>query len=105
MMKTTLFMLLMCIFLECSGAIIIIKGQPTSLEYRNETYYLPQDYVISPETTNLFITMDGINKVCFLSTTPSLLFEQISQINILINGIKTEWNCFPYTTSVFAVRP
>ena len=63
MMKTTLFMLLMCIFLECSGAIIIIKGQPTSLEYRNEIYYLPQDYVISPETTNLFITMDGINHI------------------------------------------
>ena len=104
-MKTTLFFFLMCLYVECSGAIIIINGQLSPLEYSGELYYLPQTYVISPETTNLFVTIDGINKVCFLNTVPSLLFEQISQINIVISGVKTEWNCFPYRTTVFEIRP
>lgn len=104
-MKTTMFLLLMCICIESSGAIIVISGQPSPLEYRGELYYLPQGYVIAPEAANLFVTMDGINKVCFFNTESSLLFEQNSQISILINGIKTEWNCFPYRTTVFEVRP
>lgn len=104
-MKMTICLLLMCICIESSGAIIVISGQPTPLEYRGELYYLPQDYVIVPEDANLFVTMDGINKVCFLNTDSPLLFEQISQISILINGIKTEWNCFPYRTTVVEARP
>ena len=97
-MKTNIFLLLMCICIKSFGAIIFIKNQPTPLEYQNELYYWPQNFVMSPGTTNLFITMDGMNKVCFLNTAPPGLFEQMSEISIVINGFKTEWNCFPYTT-------
>jgi len=103
-MKAILFLLLMCILLECRAAVIIIDGQPSALEYRGEVYYLPQGYVL-PETPSLYVTMDGINKICFLNTESALLFEQVSLIVILVNGIKTEWNCFPYKTTVFEVRP
>ena len=104
-MKTITFLLLICFCIESSWAIIIIKGQATSLEYGSEPYYLPQNSIISREATNLFITMDGVNKVCFLNTSPSPLFEQVSLVVILIDGIKTEWNCFPYRTTVFEARP
>lgn len=103
-MKAILFLLFMCIFIESRGAVIVIEGQPSALEYRGEFYYLPQGYVI-PETSSLYVTMDGLNKVCFLNTESALLFEQVAMIIIIINGIKTEWNCFPYKTTVFEVRP
>ncbi len=104
-MKTTLLLLLMLICIESSGAIILIQGETVPLEYQNDIYYLPTNLVIPPGTTNLYITMDGINKICFLNRAPSGLFEQISEISIIINGVKTEWNCFPYRTTVFEVRP
>ncbi|HIC7358182.1 TPA: hypothetical protein ACW59Z_001510 [Legionella pneumophila] len=31
--------------------------------------------------------------------------EQISEISIIINGVKRDWNCFPYTTTILEVRP
>ena len=95
----------MSICMWAPGAVIIIRGQPTALEYRDELYFVPQGYTIRPETTNLFITMDGVNKVCFLNTQPPGLFEQVSQISILLNGFKTEWNCFPYIVTISEDRP
>lgn len=103
-MKPSIFLLLMCICIESFGAIIIIRGLPSPLEYRNELYYWPLNIVLNPGTKNLFITMDGINKVCFLNTAPQGTLEQISEISIIINGLKTDWNCFPYRTTVFEVR-
>lgn len=104
-MKTNIYLLLMCMCIESYGAIIIIKNQPSPLEYRNELYYLPQNFGLSPGTTNFFVTMDGINKVCFLNTARSGTLQQISEISIVINGVKTDWNCFPYETTVIEVRP
>jgi hypothetical protein len=104
-MKAILLMVLMHISIVSLGATIIIKGQPSPLEYNGVIYYLPQTYEIKPETTYLYITMDGINKVCFLNTSPSVTFERIPYINIFSNGRKTIWNCFPYKTTIHAVRP
>lgn len=102
-MKATMFLLLMSIFFESFGAIIIIKGQPVPLDYRNDLYYLPANYMI--KTESLYITMDGINKVCFLNEAPNRMLEQVSQINIAVNGVKEVWNCFPYKTTILEVRP
>ena len=104
-MKLKIFLLSMCLGIKSFGAVILVKEQPSPLEYRDDVYYWPQNFVIRPGTTTIFVTMDGINKVCFLNTAPSGMFEESSEINILINGIKTEWNCFLYKTTVFAVRP
>jgi len=104
-MKTNTFLLLMCICIKSFGAVIFIQNQPTPLEYQNELYYWPQNFVMNPGTTTLFITMDGMNKVCFLNTAPPGLFEQMSEISIIINGFKKEWNCFPYTTTITEARP
>ena len=91
--------------IESFGATIVIRGLPTPLEYRDGLYYWPQHLVMSPGNTNLFITMDGVKKVCFLNTSPPGLFEQISEISIVIHGSKTEWNCFPYRTTIIEIRP
>jgi hypothetical protein len=95
----------MSLCLKSFGAIIIIQDQPTPLEYRNEMYYLPIGFVIDPLSTNLYVTMDGIPKICFFNKASSELFEQAAQISIIINGIKTDWNCFPYKTTVYPVLP
>lgn len=103
-MKTFISLLLMGICIQSFGAVIYIKDQSYPLEYRNQLYYLPQHF-ISPGTTNLYITMDGINKVCFLDMAPPGTLEQISAIYLVLNGVITEWNCFPYKTTILEVRP
>ncbi|HBD9366580.1 TPA: hypothetical protein KLD70_002482 [Legionella pneumophila] len=103
-MKPTLFLVLMWICAESFGATIMVKGLPSPLGYSNDLYYWPPNVAISPDTTNLFITMDGINKVCFLNTGLQGGLEQISEISI-INGVKKDWNCFPYTTTILEARP
>lgn len=95
----------MCIYIESSGATLVVKGQPTPLEYQNDVYYWPLNLAISPGLQTLYITMDGINKVCFLNTAPPGLLEQMSEISIIIKGKMTDWNCFPYTTTYYEVRP
>lgn len=104
-MKTIISLLLMLLYMESYAAIIVIKNQPLPLIYREDLYYLPLNFTIAPGTTNLYITMDGINKVCFISTTPAGMLQQVSDINIVINGVKTGWNCFPYKTTIIEVRP
>ncbi len=104
-MKPTILVFLMCLWIESFGAIIFIRGQTYPLEYKNERYYLPLNFVISPGTTNLSITMDGIDKLCFLNTAPQKMLGQISEINIIIHGYKTVWNCFPYRTTIHEARP
>lgn len=104
-MKPTLFLLLMCLCIESFGAIILIRGLPSNLEYKDGVYYWPLNSVNNPGTTNLFITMDGIKKICFLNTATEGLLEQVSEITIIIKGLKTDWNCFPYKTTYFEVRP
>ena len=100
-----MFFLLMCISVVSSGEIIFIKGLPSQLEQRGELYYLPPSYVVKPTTTYLFITMDGVNKLCFLNTTPGVMYDRIAHISILMNEMKTDWNCFPYTTTITEARP
>jgi hypothetical protein len=104
-MKKTIFLLLMCFYLESFGAVVIVNNQPLPLEYKNDLYYWPLNLEISPGIKTLYITMDGLNKICFLNTAPPGLLEQISEISIIIKGQKTDWNCFPYTTRYYEVRP
>lgn len=104
-MKLALFLVLVWICTESFGTAIMVKGLPSPLEYRNDLYYWPPNVAISPDTTNLFITMDGIDKVCFLNTGLQGGLEQISEISIIINGAKKDWNCFPYTTTILEARP
>lgn len=103
-MKNIIFLLLMCIYIESFGAVIIVNNQPLPLEYQGDLYYWPL-HVDGPGSKNLFITMDGLNKICFLDTAPQGLLEQISKISIIIKGQKTDWNCFAYTTRYYEVRP
>lgn len=104
-MKAATFLFLICLCMKSFAAIIIIKGQSYPLEYRNELYYLPQNFTIPPGTENVYITMDGIDKVCFLNTGMHSTLEQITEVDLIINGVKVEWDCFPYITTIHEVRP
>ena len=104
-MKPLLFLLLLLSCIQSFAAIIFVRNQPMPLEYIHEEYYWPANFNMEPGTTTFYITMDGINKVCFLNTGVHGLFEQKSEISIIIKGIKTEWNCFPYRTTILEVRP
>ena len=88
-----------------SATTVIIRGQPTPLINRGDFYYLPETYVINPELTYLYITMDGQDKICLLNTDPAVLSESVDHINIIVKNIKSEWNCFSYRTTVHEVRP
>lgn len=103
-LKTSIGVLLMCCCIDVFSAVIMIRNESFPLEYRNDLYYWPVNNVVNPGTT-LFITMDGLNKVCFINPGPQGVLEQISEVSIIIHGVKTDWNCFPYKTTVFPVRP
>ena len=104
-MKAMIFFSLLCVSVVSFGANILIKGLPTPLQYNGQLYFLPPDYIIPTSTTDLYVTMDGVNKVCFLNQTSSIMYDRISHINVLMNGMNTEWNCFPYITTIMEVRP
>ena len=104
-MKTPLFLLLMSLCFESIGATIVVNGQPLPLNYSDNLYYWPYNIAMTPGTKNLFISMDGLNEVCFLSSGPSGTLEQVSEISIILNGMKTDWNCFPYKTTITEVLP
>lgn len=95
----------MCFYIESFGAVVIVNNQPLPLEYKGDLYYWPLNLEISPGVKTLYITMDGLNKICFLNTAAPGLLEQISEISIIIKGQKTDWNCFPYTTRYYEARP
>lgn len=104
-MKIILFVMFMTMSFVSSGAVIIVKGLPMPLEYRNEIYLLPPANITPANVTYLYITMDGINKACSLNTQSDDVFDQISQVNFMIDGVKTEWNCHAYKTTVIEVLP
>jgi hypothetical protein len=104
-MKAMLCAVLFSLSSIASGATVIIRGQPAPLEYQNDFYNLPQTFNIPQGTTQMYITMDGIDKLCILNTADSDIFEMVSRMNILVHGIKTEWNCFPFITTVEEVLP
>lgn len=104
-MKAYLFLSLLCVCMESFGSTIQVKGHAHPLEYHNGMYYWPINVPIALDNTNLLIARDGLNLVCFLSTAPEGTKEQISIISIIVNGFITKWNCFPYKTTVYEVRP
>ncbi|RUQ81006.1 hypothetical protein [Legionella septentrionalis] len=104
-MKPVLFFMFMSMCSVSAGATIFIKGLPMALEYRNEVYLLPPAKVISPNTTYLYITMDGVDKICTLNMQTDAVFDQATQVYFLINGARTAWNCHAYQTTVIKVLP
>jgi len=104
-MKAIIFLSLMCLSVASCWADIFIKGQPTPLRYNGQLYSFPTGYVLPEGTKDLYVIMDGVNKVCFINQGPTVMYHQISQVNVFMNGKNTEWDCFPYTTTIIEVRP
>lgn len=104
-MKSMIGILLFLGAFGTHSATIIIEGQPTALEYRDNVYYPPSTYVYDPEITYMYVTMNGIPKICLINQQAPLYLEQVSQINIIIKGWKTMWNCYAYNTSIIEVKP
>ncbi|KTC78162.1 hypothetical protein [Legionella brunensis] len=104
-MKIILFIWFMIISFNSSGAIIYVQGLPMPLEHRNDVYLLPPTNVTPSNTTVFYITMDGVNKVCLLDTHMTGGFYQITQVEFLIAGNRTVWNCYAYETRVVKVLP
>ncbi|ASQ47086.1 hypothetical protein clem_12760 [Legionella clemsonensis] len=76
-----------------------------ALEQRDGIYLLPPSNIIPSNTISLYITMDGVDKICVIDTHSGGTLEQITQVNFLINGVRTTWNCYAYETTVIKVLP
>ncbi|AHE65926.1 hypothetical protein [Legionella oakridgensis] len=82
---------------------IIITGQPIVLEDRDDVYYVPANY--SATTAYNYVTINGVNRVCYLEQQPTLAGVDMITINVEVNGVKTPWNCYAYSTEYFEVTP
>ncbi len=72
---------------------IVVKGEPVQLVPYEQIYQLPANY----NATNLdylYVTTDGINRVCYMEANPALQSLKMKIITININGKNSQWNCY-----------
>ncbi|WP_133128664.1 hypothetical protein [Legionella nagasakiensis] len=82
---------------------IIITGQPIVLESHDNVYYLPANYATTASYN--YVTINGVNRVCYLEQQPTLADLDMMVIHVEVNGVQTAWNCYAYNTQYFEVTP
>ncbi|KTC78017.1 hypothetical protein [Legionella brunensis] len=82
---------------------VVISGAPVVLEQRGELFYAPETYTTS--TTYHYVTVGGVNKVCYAEAQPSLASLNTQVIDVELGGKKIQWTCYPYDETYFTVSP
>jgi hypothetical protein len=104
-MKIVTWMCLFFISLSAHAERIIVTGEPVVLQQRDQVYYVPTTYVQQPSVTYMYVTIDGVHRVCFLNANPALVNVEATQINIEAQGKRVLWSCYAYNTTYFEARP
>ena len=99
-----LAMSLMCLFLVMSSItgfsnVNVISGKPAELEFVQDYYTLPASYVVTPGYR--YITLNNVERVCYLSIKPELKDLDMLRLVIQENGTKFLWNCYQYNPRFF----
>ncbi|KTD11325.1 hypothetical protein [Legionella jamestowniensis] len=82
---------------------VVISGSPVVLEQRGDVYYVPDTY--SASTTYHYVTVGGVNKVCYAEAQPNLASLNTQIIDVEVGGSKVQWTCYPYDETYFTVSP
>ena len=80
-----------------------ITGQPITLETHGKFYSLPKDY--KALTSYYYVTINGVNKVCYFESQPDLASLSLLVINIKYEGHIKKWNCYPLDQNFFEITP
>jgi hypothetical protein len=79
---------------------IVISGKPVVLDLHVGYFTFPSSYTDS----NLgyhYVSLTGINRVCYLTIQRDLNTLDMVQIVIEENGVKLPWNCYQYNSRFF----
>lgn len=80
---------------------VIITGEPVLLEQHGTLYSLPQSY--KPTTSYYYVTLGGMNRVCYLDRQPTLGNLDMQTIDISSEGKTIQWFCYAYDASIFEI--
>ncbi len=82
-----------------AGAVNVkVKGVPVTLIPYKQIYQLPANYNFS-NNGYLYVSVGGVNSVCYTQENPSLQTLKMQIITININGQNADWNCYETGTS------
>jgi hypothetical protein len=81
---------------------IVISGKPALLNLHPGYFTFPSSYTDSHLGYH-YVTLTGINRVCYLKTQPDLSALDMVQIVIEENGVKLPWNCYQYNSRFFEI--
>ena len=77
----------------------IISGKPTELDFHQNYYTFPPSYVVTPGYR--YITLNNVERVCYLTIKPELKSLDMLRLVIKENGTNFQWNCYQYNPKFF----
>lgn len=80
---------------------VIISGEPIVLEKSGDNYMLPTGTTLPAKAHYYFVTVDGVNKVCYASKQSNLAGAEESTVNVMVDGKVGAWNCYTYSDTMF----
>ena len=86
----------------------VIAGKPVVLNVHPGYFTFPTTYTDIQMGYNskgyYFVTISGVNRVCYLTKKPELM--QLDTIKIVIekDGVKLPWNCYKYDSRFFYIN-
>lgn len=102
-MKKWIVLLLASVFAVTAYAgRIVINGKPIELEPHPGYYTFPKYYSWGNGTYH-YITMAGIQRVCYMKPQPDLASLNSLQIVILVDNIYIYWTCYRYDPRYFEI--
>lgn len=86
---------------------IVIAGKPVLLDVHPGYFTFPNTYTDIYMGFNskgyYFVTISGINRVCYLTKKPELARLDTIKIVIEKSGLKLPWSCYKYDPRFFEI--
>lgn len=95
-----LLIFLLVVSLPVYSEKIVITGKPVTLELHPGYFTFPQTYT-DRNMGYYFVTIAGINRVCYLKKQPELSRLDTIQIIIEKNKLQLPWTCYQYNSVYF----
>ena len=99
-MKIIGALLLSLLSLNSFAGKILVTGEPLEIEVNRDVYTFPDTYTERNKDLH-FLTIMGIERVCFLKQMPQLESLDAISINILEHNRKLPWICYKFDSRFF----
>lgn len=81
---------------------VIIKGEPVTIEKRDNVYYVPDSY--RPTGDYYYINAEGTKRVCYKEKQPNISLE-VTPFEVEMGGKRYTWTCYNSDATYFEIQP